>query len=162
MRVPTIDIVYILCIIEVRRLICMLAINATQARNEWSSVLDTVIREKPQFIKRTRDYMFLTDFNILETLLSAYTFNAEVMPEDDGTVTIALDEIELAENGASEQAALKKLAQALLEYAEDYYTDFPYWARGSRAAHIPYVFKALMLNDADRIGGQIKCRHGGI
>ncbi|MCL2217437.1 MAG: hypothetical protein FWB91_10530 [Defluviitaleaceae bacterium] len=140
----------------------MLAINATQARNEWSMVVDTVIREKPQFIKRTRDYMLLTDFSVLENLLSAYTFNAEALPEEDGTVTVTLDEIELAENGADQRAALKKLACAILEYSEDYYKDFTYWAKGSKVDHIPYIFKALMLNDVEKIGGQIKCRRGGI
>ena len=60
----------------------MLAINATQARNEWSTLVDTVMREKPQFIKRTRDYMFLTDIGVLERLLSAYIFNAEIFTEE--------------------------------------------------------------------------------
>ena len=33
----------------------MLATSATEVRKEWSSVLDSVVRDKPQFIKRTRD-----------------------------------------------------------------------------------------------------------
>ena len=140
----------------------MFAMNATQVRNEWSTVVDSVIREKPQFIKRTRDYMFLTDFGVLENLLSAYTFHAESFFEEDGTVTVALDEIELAENGANEREALQKLTCAILEYSEDFYNDFTYWAKGSKVAHIPYVFKVLMLNDAEKIGGLIKCRRGKI
>jgi hypothetical protein len=140
----------------------MRAMNATKVRNEWSMVVDTVIREKPQFIKRTRDYMFLTDFNVLENLLSAYSFHATILTEEDGTVTVALDEIELVENGTDEHDALQKLACSILEYAEDYYRDFTYWAKGNKVAHIPYVFKALMLNDTKKIGELIKCRHGEI
>jgi len=140
----------------------MLAINATQVRNEWSAVVDAVIREKPQFIKRTRDFMFLTDVNLLWELLSAYTFHAAVFNENNGSITISLDEIDLVENGENEQEALRKLAAAILEYSEDYYNDYSYWSRGNRKAHKPYVFKALILNDVNKIGGLIECRHGKI
>ena len=71
----------------------MLAINATKARNEWSSVVESVIREKPAFIKKTRDYLFLSDMDTLERILSAYSFHAKILPEDDGTVTLSLQEI---------------------------------------------------------------------
>ena len=138
----------------------MLAINATQVRNEWSTVVDTVIREKPQFIKRTRDYMVLSNIDTLESLPAAYSFHAETFVEDDGSVTISLDEFDLAENSANEQEAQLKPAEAILEYAKDYYNDFAYWARGNRKAHLPYVFKALILNDALKIGDLIQCRHG--
>jgi len=138
----------------------MLAISATKARNEWSTVVDTTIREKPQFIKRTRDQMFLADINLLLELLSIYTFSAKVYEEDNGTITISLNEIDLVENGKDKQDALNKLAASILEYAEDYYNDFQYWARGNRSAHKPYVFKALILNDIEKIGGLIECHHG--
>ena len=39
----------------------MLTLNATDVRKEWSTVIDNTIREKPQFIRRTRDYMMLAD-----------------------------------------------------------------------------------------------------
>ena len=57
-------------------------------------------------------------------------------------------------------SAIKKLANAILEYSEDYYKDFAYWSRGGRKSHVPYVFKALILNDIDKIGGLIKCSNG--
>lgn len=139
----------------------MLAMNATQVRNEWSTVVDAVIREKPQFIKRTRDYMILSNIDTLESLLVAYSFHAEVFVEDDGSVTLSLDEIDLVENGVDEYEAKIKLAKSILEYAEDYYSEFAYWSRGNRKAHIPYVFKTLILNDVEKIGGLIECRHGG-
>ena len=140
----------------------MYAINATKVRNEWSSVAESVIRDKPAFIKRTRDYLFLSDLVVLESILSAYSFHAETLTEDDGSVTLSLDEIDLAENAPDVAAAKSKLAHAILEYSKDYYDEFSYWARGARTSHIPYVFKALILNDADKIGDLIKCRRGKI
>ena len=138
----------------------MLAINATKARNDWSSVVESVIREKPAFIKKTRDYLFLTDMGVLEIVLSAYSFHAEIKNEDDGSVTLALDEIDLTENAPDLPAAVSALSHAILEYSEDYYNEFTYWSRGSRKSHIPYILKALILNDTDKIGELIKCRRG--
>ena len=139
----------------------MFTLNATDVRKDWSTVVDSVIREKPAFIKRTRDYMFLSDIDIIEKMLASYVFHAELLVEENGSVTISLDEIDLVENGIDKQDAIKKMAAAILDYAEDYYKDFNYWAAGYRKAHIPYVFKALILNDTDKIGGLITCRRGG-
>jgi len=138
----------------------MLTINATTARNEWSSLVDTVIRERPAIIKKTRDYLFFSNMHVLENILAAYSFNAETLTEDDGSITISLDEIDLVENAPDAKEAVSKLARAILEYSEDYYNDFSYWSRGDRKTHIPYVFKALILNNIDKIGGLIKCRRG--
>ena len=141
----------------------MYAINATQVRNEWSAVVDSVIREKPRFIKRTRDRMLLSDLNVIEEMLSVYTFTAITYIEDDGSVTLALKEIDLAENGKDEQTAVNKMAQAILEYSEDYYREFTLWySAPNRKQHLPYVMKALIINDTDKIGELIICRPGEI
>lgn len=47
----------------------MLATSATEVRKEWSSVLDSVVRDKPQFIKRTRDKMWLSNLDIMNDIL---------------------------------------------------------------------------------------------
>jgi hypothetical protein len=140
----------------------MVAMNATQVRSEWSAVVDTVVRDKPQFIKRTRDYMVLADLDLLLELLSAYMFNATIYEESDGSITISLDEIDLVENGTSKQDAINKLSSAILEYAIEYYNDFQYWSKGNRSKHKPYIFKVLILNDIDKIGGIIQCHPGKI
>ena len=67
----------------------MNVINATKVRNEWSSISESVVREKPVFIKKTRDYMFLADVKTVEQLLSAYSFTANIFVEDDGSVTVS-------------------------------------------------------------------------
>ena len=140
----------------------MVAINATTARNEWSSLVESVIREKPAIIKRTRDYLFFSNMNVLENILAAYSFNAQTLIENDGSVTISLDEFDLVENASDIQSAIFKLSKAILEYSEDYYKEFAFWSRGDRKAHIPYVFKALILSDVNKIGSLIKCRRGKI
>jgi len=138
----------------------MLEMNATQVRNEWSAVVDSVVREKPVLFKRTRDRMVISDVSFLSEILSAYSYHARLFTEDNGSVTASLDELDLIENGATEQEAKRNLAASILDYAKDYYDDFSTWSRGDRKSHIPYVFKALILSDVDTIGGALICRHG--
>lgn len=135
--------------------------NATDVRREWSVVVDEVIRERPQFIKRTRDYMLLSDVNFITELLSAYNFTAEKFIEADGSVTLSLNQINLVENGKTEEDTRKKLAEAILDYSEDFYRDFHLWsAAPNRQPHIPYVFKALIMADTNKIGDLITCQDG--
>ena len=58
--------------------------NATDVRKDWSTVVDTTVRVKPQFFKRTRDYVFLSDLHFMEELLAGYSYSAFRMDEDDG------------------------------------------------------------------------------
>jgi predicted RNase H-like HicB family nuclease len=139
----------------------MLIMNATDVRKDWSAVIDNVVRIKPQFFKRTRDCLMLTDVRFLLTMLSAYQFTATIYKEEDNTVTISLNEIDLVENAETEELAKQQLAESIMEYAEDYYDDFAYWSSASnRVEHVPYVIKALILNDAQQIGEQIVCQSG--
>jgi hypothetical protein len=139
----------------------MKTLNATTVRKDWSEVIDSVVREKPAFIKRTHDSMVLADVKTLGALLSAYTYTAQKFIEDDGTVTLSLCELDLVEHGADEHDAKQKLAEAILTYAQDYYDDFLYWSSApNRVQHIPYVFKALIIDDAQRLGDTIQCLNG--
>ena len=139
----------------------MLTLNATDVRKEWSMVIDNAVREKPQFIRRTRDYMMLADIDFLMVLLESYTFSAKVFNEDDDSVTLELNEIDLVANGKDEEEAKKNMAQEIIDYAEDFYREFNYWSIApNRKAHIPYVFKALILDDVKKIGDLILCQSG--
>ena len=137
--------------------------TATDVRKEWSTFVDATVREKPQFFKRTRDLLFLSDLHFMEELLAGYSYTAVRMDEEDGSVTLALNELDLVENGKDENDARMKLADAILEYAEDFYADFSYWGSApNRKAHIPFVFKALFIDNTQKIGESIKCQAGKI
>lgn len=139
----------------------MLTINATDARKNWSQIIDNAVREKPQFIKRTRDCMVLANEAIFADMLSVYTFSATEFIEEDGSVTLACNELDLAENAATNEEAKLKLAQSILDYATDFYNDFSLWSGApNRKAHIPYVLRALLLDDIHKIGAYISCQAG--
>jgi hypothetical protein len=139
----------------------MLALNATDVRKDWSITVDSVIRGKPRFIKRTRDFMMLSNLDTIENILNPYSFHANKFIESDGSVTLSLNEIDLIENAPDEKQAKLLLAQSIIEYAEEFYNEFNYWsADKNRKKHIPYILKALILNDTNKIGDLIECLHG--
>lgn len=141
----------------------MTPMSATEVRNQWSSVCDDVIHRSPKFIRRTRDDMILSNLKTFIYILEAYKFSAETFIEDDGSVTISLDQIDLVENGIDKQDALLQMGKAIYEYAEDYCTYYEMFANSkNRKAHLPYVLKALSINDPKKIGGSIICRAGKI
>ncbi len=98
-------------------MIDMLMEQATAVRREWSAVCGSVIHEKPKFIKRTRDKMWFSNLDTMSEILQAYQFSAIKYREDDGSVTLSLNEIDLIENGADERKARRKLGEAILEYS---------------------------------------------
>ncbi len=139
----------------------MFTLNATDVRRDWSAVLDSAIREKPQFIKRTRDFMVLADIKFLENLLLAYRFTADRFQEEDGSITLSLNEIDLLENAKTEKEARELLGKSILSYAEDFYNEFTLWSIApNRKSHIPYVLKALIIDNAGKIGDSIECQAG--
>lgn len=138
-----------------------LFLSASDVRKDWSQTIDDVVRNKPQFIKRTRDNILITDFKLMSDILDAYQFTATVYIEDDSTVTISLNEMDLIESGSSEEEAKYNLAQEILDYSYDYYENYQTWSIApNRRDHIPYVLKALILSDIKGIGESIKCQLG--
>lgn len=130
----------------------MVIMNSADVLNKWNEISETVINEKPIFIKDNSKQMFLSNIEFLETLLSIYAFTAKKYIEDDGSITLSLNEMDLVENASTEDDARKLLAKAILEYAENFYDEFQIWSSASkRKSEIPYVFKALVLGDAEKI-----------
>lgn len=137
------------------------ALNATSVRKNWSAVTDDVIRNKPQFVKRTRDMIMLANLDLMAELLEQYQFSASKYIEADQSVTLSLDQIDIVENGATEEKARELLGKAILDYAKDFYNEFSVWSKApNRKAHIPYVIKALILDNEQMIGNMVICQVG--
>ena len=144
-----------------KEMINMLMEQATAVRKECSAVCDSVIHDKPKFIKRTRDKMWFSNLETMSEILEAYHFTAVKYIEDDASVTLSLNEIDIVENGKSEQEARIKLANAILEYSLDYYNEYEMYSHSpNRKKHIPYIFKALILDNPEKIGDMLQCQDG--
>ena len=135
--------------------------RATNVRKEWSAVCDSVIHNKPKFIKRTRDKMWFSNLETMSEILKAYKFSAERFIEEDGSVTLSLNEIDLIENGADEQTSRLNLGKAILDYSTDYQNNYELYSHSpNRRQHIPYIFKALIMDNPEQIGESIECQDG--
>ena len=139
----------------------MLMEQAATVRKEWSAVCDSVIHEKPKFIKRTRDRMWFSNLETISDILQIYQFTVLRYIEDDGSITLSLNEIDLVENGKNEQEVRLNMGKAILEYALDYYNEYEMYSRSpNRKKHIPYIFKALIMDDPEKIGDMLQCQDG--
>lgn len=139
----------------------MLAMNSTDVRKDWSRVVDSVVRDKPTIIKRTRDRMWLSNLDTMSDILEAYQFTAARYTEDDGSVTLSLDAIDLVENAPTEKEARFLLAQSIMEYATEYYENYAFYSKApNRKKYVPYVFKALIMDNINKIGEGIICHDG--
>lgn len=139
----------------------MIIESATEVRKEWSSVIDSVVHDKPKFVKRTRDCILLSNIEVIENILEAYHFTAEKFIETDNSITLSLNEIDLIENAETEKETRLKLGKAILEYSNDYYNEFSFWSSApNRKNHMPYVMKALIIDNAEKIGDSVQCQDG--
>ena len=73
--------------------------SATEVRKEWSMFFDKAVREKPFFIKRTRDNAVLVDLRFMDILLEEYRYVCKKYAECDGTITLSMEVLDLVENG---------------------------------------------------------------
>ncbi|MDE7476469.1 MAG: hypothetical protein K2M91_00725 [Lachnospiraceae bacterium] len=139
----------------------MLMEQATAVRKEWSAVCDSVIHNKPKFISRTRDKMWFSNLETMSEILEIYQFTADRYIEEDGSVTLSLKEIDLVENGKDEGEARLNLGKSILEYSIDYYNEYELYSHSpNRKKHIPYIFKALIIDDPEKIGDMLQCQDG--
>lgn len=141
----------------------MQPVSATDVRKNWSSICDDVVRNRPVFVKRTRDEMVITSIEDMKNILEGLKYHTDIYKEDDGTVTAVLREIDLAENGPDKEAACMSLSEAILDYAEDYYSEFQLYRNApNRRIHLPYVMKAILLGEPASVKEEMVCRNGKI
>ncbi|NLB19007.1 MAG: hypothetical protein GX825_09835 [Syntrophomonadaceae bacterium] len=126
--------------------------SATEVRKEWSTWVDRVVREKPLVVKRTHDYFVGISVEHLIKLLEPYKFEMEIDAEDAGSFVASLKGFDLVASGQNEDEARKAVARELLEYAQEYFTEFDlYYRAPNRQEHFPYLLKVLLLNDMGEI-----------
>ncbi len=125
----------------------------TDARKEFSDVFDTVVfKHRPVVVKRRKDAVFLIERQLQKELLSRYTTAAEELPEDDGSVTIAIDELDIAVNAPTKEAAVKELIEELKVYAADYIERLPLFLNSpNRRSHYPYILRIIMADNDDEL-----------
>lgn len=133
----------------------MQTINATEIRNNFSFYIDTVVRDKPIAVKRNRDVLLFFSDQIIKDLLQDLKIHAE-LSKKDGIIIGTINGFDLVVSGESEQEVRQKLAEDLLEYAQDYMDNFKlFYNAPNRKAHYPYILKVLLSSNIDEVKGFI-------
>jgi len=76
----------------------------TEARNQFTSVIDRVQSLSPVVIKprkQSESPTFLMNEALVQKLLQGVKFEVKILQEEDGSITLGLDELELFVNGDS-------------------------------------------------------------
>ncbi|HBV96068.1 MAG TPA: hypothetical protein DEF36_03375 [Desulfotomaculum sp.] len=131
-------------------------LNATDVRKEWGKFIDTVIHERPGIVKRNRDHFLALSIMQAKALLENYHFKARLIQEDDGSITATLENFDLAVNASDRYSARKALAEELIEYANEYFEQFPlYFNSTNRQSHFPYMLAVSLQENLDGVLGLI-------
>jgi hypothetical protein len=102
--------------------------------------------------RKGREEALLLRREHLEALLEPFVVRAQVLLEDDGTTTIAVDELEWAVNAPTREEAARELVADLRRYATDYLSRAPIFLRApNRRAHFPYVLRILLAATDDQV-----------
>lgn len=81
-------------------------------------------------------------------------------PEDDGSVTGVLEELDLIENSKTREKCIDALIDSMKDYANDFSNDFEFWGTSkNRQSHIPYVMK-ILSSDKKEIERLLICQDG--
>ena len=126
----------------------------TEARNQFSTLYDSVFNSfNPAIVKRKQtEQVAMLRVDLLKMVLEDYKLNPEVMQEDDGSVTLALDSLELYANNSTLDLATKDLIEDLKIYAQDYLDRSQlFFHSPNRKPHFPYVLKILLCDNDEEI-----------
>ncbi|HUC92058.1 MAG TPA: hypothetical protein VMS09_08525 [Paenibacillus sp.] len=128
-------------------------LNATEVRANFGEFIDTIVREKPQAIKRNRDVIMAFSKKQMKELLSVYEFTFEFEQDEDGRYAGSIEQIEDIVADAETLDELRiELARYLVEYAIDYENNYSrYYNTPNRHKHAPYVLRVLLEDDVESV-----------
>jgi antitoxin YefM len=130
-------------------------VKFTAARNGFTGVIDKVQNLTPVVIsprKQSEKPTFLFHETHVHELLAGYKFKLETIPEEDGSITLAMDQLELYSNGETVDEAVDALVEDIVMYANEY-LDNPvrYHHAPNRRQHLPYILKIMVCNNTDEV-----------
>jgi hypothetical protein len=132
----------------------------SQARQELTAVIDQVQRCSPVMIrarKRSEEPAVIMSKSLITGLLNLPTEPLTVTPrfasEDDGSVTLVLNPLEIVCNGSTRADAIKGAIRDAIEYASEYLAPENvqlYLRSPNRRNHLPLVLRiGLCETDAE-------------
>ncbi|HQD40053.1 MAG: exoribonuclease R [Firmicutes bacterium] len=129
-------------------------LNLTDARKNFSSLYDRVFNAfKPTIINRKRsEQVLVLRVDQQKMLLSHFSLKPKIILENDNSVTLALDQLELYVNGNTFEEAVDILIDDLKFYAQDYIQRSQLFMHApNRRSHFPYVLRVLLCENDEEV-----------
>jgi hypothetical protein len=126
----------------------------TEARNQFSTLYDSVFNSfNPAIVKRKQtEQVAMLRVDLLKMVLEDYRLNPEVIQEDDGSITLALDSLDIYANNSTIDLAVTDLIDDLKIYAQDYLDRSQlFFHAPNRKPHFPYVLRILLCDNDEEI-----------
>lgn len=142
-------------------MLVQVVLNATDVRRHWSQFNDDVVRGGPKFVKRNRDRWAALSSDHLQVAFSGYTFNAVYFVEENGSITVSIEDFDLIENGETMEEAIDLLVDELIEYAHEYLDNFNlYFNSPNRRNHFNFIMNVLIQDTEENVKELIECQVG--
>lgn len=129
-------------------------LNLTDARKEFSSLYNQVFNMyQPAIITRKKsEEVMVLRVDQQKMLLTNYSLRPEVIQEEDNTITLALDDLELYSNGSNLDEAVNDLIEDLKIYASDYLQRSQLFLNApNRKSHFPFILRVLLCESDEEI-----------
>ncbi|MDF9407069.1 MAG: hypothetical protein A4E52_01587 [Pelotomaculum sp. PtaB.Bin013] len=129
-------------------------IKFTNARKTFTDIYDNVWhRHLPVIINRHQnEEVLLLRRELQQDILKAYHLKPEILPEKDGSVTVALNEIDIAVNEPTLKKAIDELIKEMKIYAQDYIDRSQLFLNApNRKGHFPYILRVLLCDNDQEI-----------
>jgi PHD/YefM family antitoxin component YafN of YafNO toxin-antitoxin module len=126
----------------------------TEARNDFSNLYNEVYNAlKPVIVRRKqKEQVLLMRIDLQKVLLEEFKLKPKKLTENDGSITLALDEIELYVNADTTEKAVEELIQDIKNYAQDYIQRPQLFLNApNRRSHFPYILRVLLCDNDDEI-----------
>lgn len=126
----------------------------TEARNQFSTLYDSVFNTfNPTIVKRKQtEQVAMLRVDLLKMILADYALKPEIINEEDGSITLALDSLELYSNNDTLELAINDLIEDLKIYAQDYMQRSQLFLNApNRRSHFPYLLRILLCDNDQEI-----------
>lgn len=137
----------------------------SQARRSLTEVIDKVQRLSPVVIrprKRSEDASIILSRALMQKIMQeckdGIQLQPQFLPEEDGSMTLALEPLDLVVNAETREEAIKDMAEELIWYAKEYLDEenIALYSRApNRKAHLPFVVRVAMCDSVDEVVGLI-------
>ncbi|WP_052219157.1 exoribonuclease R [Thermincola ferriacetica] len=131
----------------------------TQARKEFTAMYNHVFNEyRPMIVKRKQaEEIMVLRTDLQKMLLCKFSLKPEITTEEDGSITMTLDQLDIYTNAESLEEATKQLIEDLKIYAQDYIKRSQlFFNAPNRQSHFPYVLRILLSENDDEIRNMLE------